>query len=254
MRSHYFKNRPLILNFTGTVNIFNKVNSELKELSKNPKNIKDYSRFHKDGKTHIGIATPLIRRVASENFKQIKNLEKKQIFSLCEKLSKINGSGCRDIAFDWAFRIRNQYQKEDFKIFENWLKNYVTTWGSCDDLCTHALGKFIYQFPEFLPQVKKWAKSSNKWFRRASAVVLIYSLRKGKILKESFDVAKILLRDNEDLAQKGYGWMLKEASNLHQKEVFDFVIKNKKLMTRTALRYAIEKLPEKMKIKARKKE
>ncbi|MDP3015334.1 MAG: DNA alkylation repair protein [bacterium] len=238
----------------GTVNVLEKISFELKKLCKNPKNIKDYSKFHKDGKIHIGIATPLVRKVAFKNFKEVKNLEKKQIFSLCEKLLKINGSGYRDIAFDWAFRIRKQYQKEDYKIFESWLKNYVDTWGSCDDLCTHAFGEFICQFPEFLPQTKQWAKSSNKWFRRASAVVLIYSLRKGKYLKEAFSAAKILLQDKEDLAQKGYGWMLKEASNLHQKEVFDFVIKNRKLMPRTALRYAIEKLPEKLKIKARAKE
>lgn len=235
-------------------NILEKIIFDLKKLSKNPKNIKDYSKFHKDGKAHIGIATPLVRKIAFKNFKEVKNLEKKQIFSLCEKLLKTDGSGYQDIAFDWAFRIRRQYQKEDYKIFESWIKNYVNTWGGCDDLCTHAFGEFIYQFPEFLPQIKKWTKSNDKWFRRASAVVLIYSLRKGKNLKNAFDVAKILSRDKEDLVQKGYSWMLKEASNLHQKEVFDFIVKNKKLMSRTALRYALEKLPEKLKIKARAKE
>ena len=232
------------------MNVLEKINFDLKELSKNPKNIKDYSKFHKDGKTHIGIATPLVREVAFKNFKEIKNLEKKKIFSLCELLLKTKGNGYQDIAFDWAFRLKKNYQKEDFKIFENWLKKYVDTWGSCDDLCTHAFGEFIYQFSEFLPQTRKWAKLKNKWLRRASAVVLIYSLRKGKYLKEAFIMAKILMKDNEDLVQKGYGWMLKEASNIYQKEVFDFVIKNKKLINRTALRYAIEKLPKKLKIEA----
>lgn len=236
------------------MDILEKVNFELKELYKNPKNIKDYSKFYKDGKVHIGIPTPLVRKVAAENFKAVKNLEKKQIFSLCEKLLKTNGSGYQTIAFDWSLRIKKQYQKEDFKIFESWLKNYVDAWDGCDDLCTHAFGEFIYQFPEFLPEIKQWAKSSNKWFRRASAVVLIYSLRKGKYLKDAYDIAKILLQDKEDLVQKGYGWMLKEASHLYQKEIFDFVIKNKKLMPRTALRYAIEKLPDKLRIKAMTKE
>lgn len=235
------------------MNILNKIILELKKLSGDPKNIKDYSRFHKDGKKHISLATPLVRKVASKNFKEIKDFERGQIFLLCEKLLNTHGSGYQDIAFDWAFRIRKQYQKEDFKIFESWLKNYVNTWGSCDDLCTHAFGEFIYKFPEFLPKTKQWTKSSNKWFRRASAVVLIYSLRKGKYLREAFDVAKILLQDSEDLVQKGYSWMLKEASKLYQREIFDFVMKNKKLMTRTALRYAIEKLPEKMRTKAREK-
>ncbi len=232
------------------MNILKKINSELDELAKNPRNVKDYSRFYKDGKKHINIPTPLIRKVSLENFKQVKNLKKERIFSLCNKLLKSNEPSRRRIAFDWSFRIRKQYQKNDFKIFESWVKNYVKDWGDCDDLCTHALGEFIHQFPEFLPKTKKWAKSKNKWFRRASAVALICSLRKGKYLKESFNAAKILLQDKEDLVQKGYGWMLKEAGNSYQKKVFDFVIMNKKLMPRTALRYAIEKFPKKLRIEA----
>lgn len=235
------------------MNVLEKITFDLKELSKNPKNIKDYSRFHKDGRIHIGIATPLVRKVAFKNFKEVKKLEKKKILSLCEQLLETKGSGYQDIAFDWVFRLRKKYQKEDFAIFESWLKKYVDTWGSCDDLCTHAFGEFIYQFQEFLPKTQEWTKSKNKWFRRASAVVLIYSLRKGKYLKESFNVAKILMKDNEDLVQKGYGWMLKEASNLYQKEVFDFVMINKKLMSRTALRYAIEKFPAKLRARVMEK-
>lgn len=227
-------------------NILNKVDLELKRLSKNPKNIKDYSRFHKDGEKHIGITTSLVRKVSSKYFKEIKNLNKKKIFALCGKLLNAHGSDYQDIAFDWAFRLRKQYQEEDFKLLEGWLKKYVNGWGSCDDLCTHALGDFIYQFPEFISKTTGWAKSENKWLRRASAVVLIYSLRKGKYLKQAIDTAKVLLQDTEDLVQKGYGWMLKEASKLYQKEVFDFAMKNKKLMPRTALRYVIEKMPGKL--------
>ena len=56
------------------------------------------------------------------------------------------------------------------------------------------------------------------------------------------------------MVQKGYGWMLKEASKDFQKEVFDFVIKHKKEMPRTALRYAIERMPEKLRREAMEKD
>jgi 3-methyladenine DNA glycosylase AlkD len=46
------------------------------------------------------------------------------------------------------------------------------------------------------------------------------------------------------MVQKGYGWLLKEASRKHQQEVFEFVVKHKRVMPRTALRYAIEKMPQ----------
>jgi len=72
-------------------------------------------------------------------------------------------------------------------------------------------------------------------------------------LKEVFEISDILLLDSEDMVQKGYGWLLKVASNNHQKEVFNYVMKNKSVMPRTALRYAIEKMPKDLKKNAMEK-
>ena len=69
-------------------------------------------------------------------------------------------------------------------------------------------------------------------------------------MKKIFEIADILLLDKDDLVQKGYGWMLKSASESHQQQVFNYVIKNKKNMPRTALRYAIEKMPKTLKKEA----
>ena len=74
--------------------------------------------------------------------------------------------------------------------------------------------------------------------------------RKQGFLKDVFWTADKLLMDQDDLVQKGYGWMLKETSNIYQKQVFDFVMKRKHKMPRTALRYAIEKMPQSMRKKA----
>ena len=49
-------------------------------------------------------------------------------------------------------------------------------------------------------------------------------------LKEVFEISDILLMDKDDMVQKGYGWMLKEASKKHQAEVFDYVMKWKAKM------------------------
>jgi 3-methyladenine DNA glycosylase AlkD len=47
--------------------------------------------------------------------------------------------------------------------------------------------------------------------------------------------------------------MLKAASEAHQQEVFDYVMSKKTVMPRTALRYAIEKMPASLKAEAMKK-
>ena len=56
------------------------------------------------------------------------------------------------------------------------------------------------------------------------------------------------------MVQKGYGWLLKEASREHTEEIFAFVMDNKRAMPRTALRYAIELMPKGLKAEAMKKD
>jgi 3-methyladenine DNA glycosylase AlkD len=126
----------------------------------------------------------------------------------------------------------------------------VDNWAKCDTLCNHTLGSFLEMYPEFIANLMGWAVSENRWLRRASAVTLILPARKGLFLKEAFAISEILLQDKDDMVQKGYGWLLKEASKKHQEEVFDFVMRRKAEMPRTALRYAIEKMPIDLKKRA----
>ncbi len=108
-------------------------------------------------------------------------------------------------------------------------------------------------YPDHVREMRNWAQSENRWARRASAVSFIIPARKGVFLEDIFDLADILLHDTDDLVQKGYGWMLKAASQAHQSGVFEYVMKRKMNMPRTALRYAIEKMPKELKQKAMKK-
>ena len=157
------------------------------------------------------------------------------------------------IACHWSYAVRKDYEVRDFDVFEKWIKNYVTNWASCDTLCNHTIGEFIEMYPEYLVRLKEFAKSENRWMRRASAVSLIIPARKGKFLNDILEIADIMLLDKDDLVQKGYGWMLKAASQAHQKEIFDYVVSKKDVMPRTALRYAIEKMPKALKTIAMRK-
>jgi 3-methyladenine DNA glycosylase AlkD len=99
-----------------------------------------------------------------------------------------------------------------------------------------------------------WAKSENRWLKRASAVSLIVPAKKGLFLQDAFEICNVLLIDGDDMVQKGYGWLLKEESRKHQKAVFNYVVKNRSVMPRTALRYAIELMPRELKAEAMKKD
>jgi len=200
-------------------------------------------RFFKETIEVHGVRSADVRRISQKYFKQVKGLTKDEILGLCEQLHEGTKFEEHGIAFSWAAKLAPQFEPTNFRIFERWLKKHVTNWAACDTLCGGPIGEFLLRFPEFLPKVQAWTKSKNRWLRRAAAVAMILPARRELYLDFAYKTADILLLDEDDMVQKGYGWMLKEISNRRQREVFDFVMKRKATMPRTALRYAIEKLP-----------
>ena len=210
-------------------------------------------RFFKEAVKIYGVKTAIVTKIAKKYDSDILAMQKSEVFALCDELWQSGYMEESFIACHYAYLIRNIYKPDDFNIFEKWVNNYVSNWAACDSLCNHSIGSFVDKYPQFLESLKKWTRSGNRWTRRAAAVTLIIPARNGKFLKEVFEIANNLLLDSEDLVQKGYGWLLKAASQAHQKEVFEYVIKNKAQMPRTALRYAIEKMPKDLRTKAMEK-
>jgi len=229
--------------------IISQIRKELKQNSDPHTQVTGQNFFKEKVKIH-GIKTAIVTKIAKAHDKEMLASEKKAVFAVCEEFWRSGYMEESFIACHFSYLIRKNYVPADFKVFEKWVNNYVSNWASCDTFCNHTIGAFVEMYPEFLENLKKWAKSKNRWMRRAAAVSLIIPARHGKFLKEIFEIADILLMDGDDLVQKGYGWMLKVASQAHQKEVFDYVMKQKAKMPRTALRYAIEKMPKELKVKA----
>jgi 3-methyladenine DNA glycosylase AlkD len=224
------------------MDVLTAVRRELKEHV-DEKTQASYHRHFKEKVTAYGVKTATVGKIGVKYFNEIKRLGKKDIFALCEELFKSDYSEESFIAAEWAHRVNKQYTPDDFAVFERWIADYINNWAKCDTLCNHAVGDFIMMYPQFVKNLKGWTNSENRWLKRAAAVTLILPARKGHFLNDVFEIADSLLLDKDDLVRKGYGWMLKEASRLHTQEVFDYIIKNKKIMPRTALRYAIEKMP-----------
>jgi 3-methyladenine DNA glycosylase AlkD len=194
--------------------------------------------------------TPMVRKVSSQLFRELREEGVRKvdtILTFCNALLSQWSWEYRTIAFDWSYRVRKQYEPNHFSTLENWTTLYLSTWGGVDDFCTHTMGYFLFTFPQFTPQVRRWATSQNPWILRAAAVSLIYGLRRGVHLEYIFDVADAMLTDPRKYVQNGYGWMLKEATKHFQQQVFEYVMENKDRMPRRALRYAIEKMPKSLK-------
>jgi 3-methyladenine DNA glycosylase AlkD len=171
------------------------------------------------------------------------------VFAISGELLEERSWPLKVIAFDFAYRIRKQYDENTFSLFESWLVQYVRGWGDCDDFCTHAFGELIVQNTELAKKTMVWTERDEFWMRRAAAVVLIPSINRGKYKEtDPIAVSDRLLLDGEDLVRKGYGWMLKVLSVKEPQLVYDYLIKNKETMPRVSFRYALEKMDKERKL------
>ncbi|MDL2230685.1 DNA alkylation repair protein [Alistipes sp. OttesenSCG-928-L06] len=233
--------------------IINQIRQTLRENT-DEKTIANGKNFFKEEIKTYGVKTPVAQRIGRDYLKKIKHLPKVEIFALCEQLWQSGMLEESFIACNWSYALREQYTPDDFEVFDRWVNRYVSNWASCDTLCNHTVGDFVMMYPEFVARLKQWARSENRWTKRAAAVTLIIPARKGLFLSDIFEIAETLLTDPDDLVQKGYGWMLKAASERYPQEIFDYVVSKKAVMPRTAYRYAIEKLSPELRRKAMSKD
>ncbi len=87
------------------------------------------------------------------------------------------------------------------------------------------------------------------WERRIAMISTFQFIKEKKEYEETFKIAEILLTDKNDLIQKAVGWMLRElGKRVSEKAERGFLDKHYKNMGRTALRYSIERFPEKTRL------
>jgi 3-methyladenine DNA glycosylase AlkD len=204
---------------------------------------KGAKRFFKEDIRCYGVKSATVGKIAKKYWGEIKNREKQEIFTLCQELYS---SGYMEDAFivsNWMATISSQLTPADMPIIRSWVSTYISNWAMCDSFCNHAVGDLVDAYPECITELIAWTASDNRWMRRAAAVSLIIPAKHGKFLEEAIRIADLLLTDEDDMVQKGYGWLLKEASRKHQQIIFEYVMKNKQKMPRTSLRYAIELMP-----------
>ena len=194
------------------------------------------------------VTTGKVRSISASLYRNLKDKNIDDVLMLCEQLLEEREWALGIIAYDWAFRVRNQYTEDTFFTFENWLKKYVKDWGDCDDFCTHAFGALLSQNNNLFEHVIKWTEHPDFAVRRAAAVILIYPIKHNKYDQiNPYIISDTLLNDEHYLALKGYGWMLKVLSESEPERVYAYLLKNKETMPRLSYRYALEKFDKQLK-------
>ena len=197
-----------------------------------------------------GRKTKLYRDIAKAYKKEISNLDITSIYTICESLLENRNWAETTIAYQIIFDNKNKYDESTFLIFEKWLYKYIEDWWDCDDFMTHSFQYLLMKYPENMIKLKTWVNHDKFAVRRSAAVILIRPAQKGLLEKNViFEVCDLLKSDSHYLVQKGYGWLLKEASKHYHDSVVQYLESNVLKMSRTSFRYALEKLPIEEKVR-----
>jgi 3-methyladenine DNA glycosylase AlkD len=202
-------------------------------------------RFFKTGKGEYGegdkfygIVVPKLRQLA-KLYQDLSFAELKQLLA----------SSIHEERLTALLIIIYQYQKSDFpqqkKIFNFYFANCarINNWDLVDLSAPSILGHYLFNQDKKI--LYTLATKRNLWKRRMAIVATQYFIRNNRFI-DTLELAKILLKDQEDLIHKATGWMLREVGKRDFVLLDNFITQYAHHMPRTMLRYAIERCSPQM--------
>jgi len=143
-----------------------------------------------------------------------------------------------------VFLLEKQTKKfgdREFQLFASWLDR-VSSWADHDALAHYLLAPMVAADPARCREVFLWTKSPNRWRRRAACVALIRGARERQFFEQIVELSDQLLDDDDDMVQKGLGWLLRETAKADPKRTVPHLMKIRKNAPRLVLRTACETL------------
>jgi 3-methyladenine DNA glycosylase AlkD len=191
-----------------------------------------------EGDQFIGVRVPMIRKVCKE-FRQLSLGEVQKLIE--SPLHEHRMAGLIILTLQYP-RASNQAKNDIFDLYMQELtKRNINNWDLVDVTCRQIVGEHLQGDRG---QLYELAKSNNLWERRVSIISTFTYIAHGDA-STSLDLARVLLHDKEDLMHKAVGWTLREVGKRCDEQLLrDFLDRHARGMPRTALRYAIEHLPE----------
>jgi len=188
-----------------------------------------------EGDQFLGLTLPQQRLVARE-FRALPLAE-------AEQLLHSPWHECRQTALIvWTLQFAKAGPAGRKAIHEAYLANrrFVNNWNLVDITCPLLLGTYLLDKDRTL--LYDLAAEPHLWSQRMAIISTLAFIRKNQFA-DTFALAEQLLSHPHDLIHKATGWMLREVGKRNEEALEEFLTDHHGQLPRTALRYAIEKLP-----------
>lgn len=194
-----------------------------------------------EGDVFRGIRVPVLRKVA-QNHNQL---------SPSETWKLLHSPYHEDRVVALLILIHHYARGNDAvrtQVYESYLKHarLVNNWDLVDCSAPQIVGAHLWEKDREV--LYKLARSSNLWERRIAILATLYFIKRGEVA-DTLKLALVLLSDSEDLIHKAAGWMLREVGKRDLESVEAFLREHYQRMPRTMLRYAIERFPERKRLR-----
>lgn len=141
--------------------------------------------------------------------------------------------------------LHTEFGDAEFRRFESWLAR-ISSWADHDALVHYLIAPLIVAKPARISRVFRWAKSRKRWHRRAACVALIQGTRRKMFFSDITRLCTLLLSDEDDMVQKGLGWLLRETTKADAKRTVPYLMRIRTHTSRLVLRTACETLPSRL--------
>jgi 3-methyladenine DNA glycosylase AlkD len=138
-------------------------------------------------------------------------------------------------------KLVDQFGDPEFRRFESWLPR-ISSWADHDALIHYLVAPMVVAKTSRVQSVFVWAKSPRRWHRRAACVALIQGARRRMFLPPIKRLSNLLLHDDDDLVQKGLGWLLPETAKFNAPKAIPYLLQIRRRAPRLILRTACETL------------
>jgi 3-methyladenine DNA glycosylase AlkD len=204
----------------------------------------EVQRFFKEESQSRGWYTAELRKVAVRVRRAIlRDTDLKFLLAVADKLFRGRVLEEKVFAVYLLEKSVAEFGQAEFKLFESWLDR-ISSWAEHDALVSFLIGHMVAAEPKRAAFVFRWAKSRERWHRRAACVALIRAARQQSLLADVFRLCDSLLRDQDDMVQKGLGWLLRETAKSNPVASVRYLMSIRDRAPRLVLRTACETLPK----------
>jgi 3-methyladenine DNA glycosylase AlkD len=198
--------------------------------------------FKEEIKSH-GWYTAALRKAAVQTRQQIlKEADLAFLLQVADKLFTGPNLEEKIFAVFLLETLTGEFDDREFRLLESWLSR-ISSWADHDGLVHYLIAPMVTAKPSRTKNVFRWAKSRDRWHRRAACVALIRGARRKMFFPEIKRLTAMLLDDEDDMVQKGLGWLLRETAKYDPQRTVPYLMTIRIKSPRLVLRTACETLP-----------